>query len=220
MNWDQIEGKWKQFTARARALGKLTDSDWGVIAGKKEPVGRRIQERYGVAKEEAEKQVDDWSRTHTATELPVRPHRTHLAPSTASPHTVNRNRFLKRHPRLSHLWMVEVVWRLPLIRLAAVVVAAGNRSLYSPAPVSFFSREQVSARLTKFSQRLNLQSNYGGGQPALPSRYYRSAHFRSAHFRTPTFPAFVGNKCMSQEISGQKMRREISSLAVGVRESS
>jgi uncharacterized protein YjbJ (UPF0337 family) len=69
MNWDQIEGKWKQFTGSARERwGKLTDSDWGVIAGKKDQLVGRIQERYGVAKEEAEKQVDDWSRTHTATD--------------------------------------------------------------------------------------------------------------------------------------------------------
>ena len=69
MNWDQIEGKWKQFTGSARERwGKLTDSDWGVIAGKKDQLVGRIQERYGVAKEEAEKQGDDWSRTHTATD--------------------------------------------------------------------------------------------------------------------------------------------------------
>ena len=63
MNWDQIEGKWKQFTGSARERwGKLTDNDWETIAGKKEHLVGCIQERYGVAKEVAEKQADEWSR--------------------------------------------------------------------------------------------------------------------------------------------------------------
>ena len=63
MNWDQIEGKWKQFTGSARERwGKLTDNDWETIAGKKDQLVGRIQERYGLAKEEAEKQADEWSR--------------------------------------------------------------------------------------------------------------------------------------------------------------
>jgi uncharacterized protein YjbJ (UPF0337 family) len=63
MNWEQIEGKWKQFAGSARGRwGKLTDDDWRTIAGKKDQLVGRIQERYGVAKAEAEKQVDEWSR--------------------------------------------------------------------------------------------------------------------------------------------------------------
>jgi uncharacterized protein YjbJ (UPF0337 family) len=62
MNWDQIEGKWKQFTGAARGRwGKLTANDWEIIAGKKDQLVGRIQERYGVAKEEAERQTDEWS---------------------------------------------------------------------------------------------------------------------------------------------------------------
>lgn len=63
MNWDQIEGKWKWFTGSARECwGKLTDNDWETIAGKKDQLVGRVQERYGVAKAEAEKQADEWSR--------------------------------------------------------------------------------------------------------------------------------------------------------------
>jgi uncharacterized protein YjbJ (UPF0337 family) len=63
MNWDQIEGKWKQFTGSARERwGKLTDDDWQTIAGKKEQLVGRIQERYGIAKVEAESQAEEWSR--------------------------------------------------------------------------------------------------------------------------------------------------------------
>jgi uncharacterized protein YjbJ (UPF0337 family) len=62
MNWDQIEGKWKQFAGSARERwGKLTDDDVKTAAGKKENLVGRIQERYGIAKEEAEKQADQWS---------------------------------------------------------------------------------------------------------------------------------------------------------------
>jgi uncharacterized protein YjbJ (UPF0337 family) len=63
MNWDQVEGKWKQFTGSAREhWGKLTHDDWQVIGGKKDQLVGRIQERYGIAKTEAEKQADEWAR--------------------------------------------------------------------------------------------------------------------------------------------------------------
>jgi uncharacterized protein YjbJ (UPF0337 family) len=62
MNWDQLEGKWKEFAGSARAhWSKLTDDDWQTITGKKEQLVGRIQERYGIAKEKAEMQVDEWS---------------------------------------------------------------------------------------------------------------------------------------------------------------
>jgi uncharacterized protein YjbJ (UPF0337 family) len=64
MNWDQIEGKWKQFTGAARQRwGKFTDNDWDVIAGRREELIGRIQERYGVVHEEAERQADEWLKT-------------------------------------------------------------------------------------------------------------------------------------------------------------
>ena len=64
MNWDQIESKWKGFTGSApERWGKLTDNDWETIAGKKDQLVGRIQEWYGLAKAEAEKQADEWSRS-------------------------------------------------------------------------------------------------------------------------------------------------------------
>jgi uncharacterized protein YjbJ (UPF0337 family) len=64
MNWDQIEGKWKQFTGFARERwGKLTDDDWQTVAGKKDQLVGRIQERYGIARAEAEKSAEAWSRS-------------------------------------------------------------------------------------------------------------------------------------------------------------
>jgi uncharacterized protein YjbJ (UPF0337 family) len=61
MNWDRIEGNWKQLTGRAKAQwGKLTDDDLDVVAGRREQLSGKIQERYGIAKDEAERQVADW----------------------------------------------------------------------------------------------------------------------------------------------------------------
>jgi len=55
MNWDTIEGNWKQAKGKAREQwGKLTDSDWDQIAGKKDQLVGRIQERYGISKDEAQ----------------------------------------------------------------------------------------------------------------------------------------------------------------------
>ena len=64
MNWDQIEGKWKQAKGAAKERwGKLTDDDLDVIRGRKDQLAGKLQERYGIAKEEAEKEIDGWSRT-------------------------------------------------------------------------------------------------------------------------------------------------------------
>jgi uncharacterized protein YjbJ (UPF0337 family) len=63
MNWDQVEGKWKQYEGRVREKwGKLTDSDLGVIRGQRDQLIGRIQERYGIAKEAAQDQVDQFVR--------------------------------------------------------------------------------------------------------------------------------------------------------------
>jgi len=62
MNWDQIEGKWTQLKGSVKSQwGKLTDDDLDRAAGNRDKLAGRIQEKYGVAKEEAERQVDEWS---------------------------------------------------------------------------------------------------------------------------------------------------------------
>lgn len=61
MNWDQIAGNWKQMTGRARQeWSKLTDDDVEGVKGDRDSLLGRIQERYGVAREEAERQVREW----------------------------------------------------------------------------------------------------------------------------------------------------------------
>jgi len=61
MNWDQMEGKWKQYKGQAKEKwGKLTDDDLDVVDGRRQQLVGRIQERYGIAKDAAEKQADEF----------------------------------------------------------------------------------------------------------------------------------------------------------------
>lgn len=61
MNSDRIEGNWKQFKGKVKEQwGKLTDDDLDVIAGKRDQLLGRIQERHGVARDEAETQIKNW----------------------------------------------------------------------------------------------------------------------------------------------------------------
>jgi uncharacterized protein YjbJ (UPF0337 family) len=65
MNWDIVEGKWKQLKGEARnQWGKLTDDDLDVIAGKRDKLVGALQELYGRSRDEAEREVDDWIRLH------------------------------------------------------------------------------------------------------------------------------------------------------------
>jgi uncharacterized protein YjbJ (UPF0337 family) len=61
MNWDRIEGNRKQVTGRAKVQwGKLTDDDLDVVAGRRDQLAGKLQERYGIAKDEAESQLAAW----------------------------------------------------------------------------------------------------------------------------------------------------------------
>ncbi len=63
MNWDQIQGKWKQFRGSAKEnWGKLTDDELDQVEGKRDQLVGKVQEKYGIAKDEAERQVDEWSK--------------------------------------------------------------------------------------------------------------------------------------------------------------
>jgi len=65
MNSDQWEGQWKQFKGKMREKwGKLTDSDWEAVAGKKDQFLGKLQERYGYSREQAERDYDDWERSN------------------------------------------------------------------------------------------------------------------------------------------------------------
>ncbi|MCB1365133.1 MAG: CsbD family protein [Rhodobacteraceae bacterium] len=59
MNWDRIEGNWKQFKGSIKAeWGDLTDDELDEAAGNREKLAGKIQERYGIAKDEAERRLD------------------------------------------------------------------------------------------------------------------------------------------------------------------
>ena len=65
MNHDRIAGSWKQIRGKVKEQwGKLTDDDLDVISGKRDQLLGRIQERHGIARSEAERQVDTFERLH------------------------------------------------------------------------------------------------------------------------------------------------------------
>lgn len=67
MNHDRIEGNWKQVKGKVKEQwGKLTDDDLDVIAGKRDQLLGRIQERHGIAKDEAEVQVSSFEKRNPA----------------------------------------------------------------------------------------------------------------------------------------------------------
>ena len=64
MNWDQVEGKGKQYKGKMKEKwGKLTDDDLDVVDGRRQQLVGKIQERYGIAKDAAEKQADEFVKT-------------------------------------------------------------------------------------------------------------------------------------------------------------
>ena len=61
VNWDRIEGNWKEFKGKVQQKwGKLTEDDLDVIEGKRTELAGRLQQRYGVGKDEAEREIDTW----------------------------------------------------------------------------------------------------------------------------------------------------------------
>jgi len=61
MDWNRVEGSWKQLKGAVKAKwGKLTDDDLDVINGRREQLEGKLQERYGFAKDQIRKEVDAW----------------------------------------------------------------------------------------------------------------------------------------------------------------
>jgi uncharacterized protein YjbJ (UPF0337 family) len=64
MDWNRVEGNWKQFKGKAKEKwGKLTDDDLNVIEGRRDQLEGKLQQRYGFAKDQIQKDVDDWFKT-------------------------------------------------------------------------------------------------------------------------------------------------------------
>jgi uncharacterized protein YjbJ (UPF0337 family) len=65
MNSDQMKGNWKQFVGQAKEKwGRLTNDDWTVVEGKRDQLVGKSQERYGVTREEAERQLGEFEKSH------------------------------------------------------------------------------------------------------------------------------------------------------------
>jgi uncharacterized protein YjbJ (UPF0337 family) len=61
MNWNRVQGNWKQMKGKVKEQwGKLTDDQLDVVAGNRDELIGRIQNAYGIAQDEAERQVSDW----------------------------------------------------------------------------------------------------------------------------------------------------------------
>ncbi|MBL8438389.1 MAG: CsbD family protein [Zoogloeaceae bacterium] len=64
MNKDIFEGNWKQLKGRVKVQwGRLTDDDMDVIEGRRDILAGKIQERYGLSKDDARRQLDDWEKS-------------------------------------------------------------------------------------------------------------------------------------------------------------
>jgi uncharacterized protein YjbJ (UPF0337 family) len=70
MNQDRLQGRWKQIKGKVKEQwGQLTDDDLDIIAGRRDQLLGRIQERHGLAKDEASRQLKDWERRHPGDRL-------------------------------------------------------------------------------------------------------------------------------------------------------
>src|SRR5712675_1794867 len=64
MDWNRVEGNWKQVKGKVKEKwGKLTDDDLDVVGGKRDQLEGKIQERYGIARDQVRKDIDDWYGT-------------------------------------------------------------------------------------------------------------------------------------------------------------
>ncbi|HET9887430.1 MAG TPA: CsbD family protein [bacterium] len=64
MNWDRIEGNWKQWKGRVKEQwGKMSDDDLDRIAGKRDQLVGKVQEVYGIARDEADRQIREWEKS-------------------------------------------------------------------------------------------------------------------------------------------------------------
>ncbi len=62
-HWEQVAGKWKQLTGEVKKQwGKLTDDELMQINGSRDILAGKLQEKYGIAKEAANKQIDEWAK--------------------------------------------------------------------------------------------------------------------------------------------------------------
>ena len=65
MNTDTIKGDWNNFKGKVKEKwGKLTDDDWKVVEGQKDQLSGLIQKRYGIAKEQVDRELEELTSKH------------------------------------------------------------------------------------------------------------------------------------------------------------
>jgi uncharacterized protein YjbJ (UPF0337 family) len=73
MNWDQVSSQFKRYSGQIKSRwSKLTDDDLQTVGGKKEVLVAKINQRYGIAKQEAERQLDNFLGTLGGPKQPTR----------------------------------------------------------------------------------------------------------------------------------------------------
>lgn len=64
MNWERIEGNWQQFKGKVKQRwGKLTDDQISMIDGQRDILAGKLEEAYGITKDEVDRQISDWERS-------------------------------------------------------------------------------------------------------------------------------------------------------------
>jgi uncharacterized protein YjbJ (UPF0337 family) len=72
MDWDRISGNWAHWRDRVRERwGRLTNDELDAVAGRRDQLVRRIQNAYGIAPAEAERQLRNWERSLAVEEEPI-----------------------------------------------------------------------------------------------------------------------------------------------------
>jgi uncharacterized protein YjbJ (UPF0337 family) len=63
VSWESIEGDWPRFVGKAKhRWADVTDEEWAMVRGSREAFASRLQERYAIAKDEADRQIDEWMK--------------------------------------------------------------------------------------------------------------------------------------------------------------
>ena len=106
MNWDQVQGKWKQYKGKAKEKwGQLTDDDLDMIDGRSQQLVGKLQERYGIAKEAAEKQANEFLGSLDTETMPREDEKRRVAGQIAAQPSTNKAKlllvlfFFSRHPK-------------------------------------------------------------------------------------------------------------------------
>ncbi len=87
MNSDELQGKWKQLKGAARQqFGKLTDDDVEMIAGQRERLVGKLQERYGYLRDEAQRKADEWLASAQTTAGASEQRQHNMPPASAASH--------------------------------------------------------------------------------------------------------------------------------------